>query len=68
MPIRPFVYTRNQSRHPHTAVQYALIGVYDKLLNPQKIPCLLSLFSIVSVALSCLILLADWFAMVKIDD
>ena len=26
--------TRNQSRHPSTAVRYALIGVYDKTPNP----------------------------------
>ena len=62
--------TRNQSReHPSTAVQYALIGVYDKLLHSQKLPCLLYLFtSIICVVLSCLILLAEFFAMVKIDD
>ena len=32
MPTRSTI--RNQSRHPSTAVQYALIGVYDKLLHP----------------------------------
>ena len=60
---------RNRSRHPSTAVQYALIGVYDKLLHSRKLPCLLYLFtSIICVVLSCFILLADFFAMVKIDD
>ena len=69
MPIRPFPSTRNRSRHPSTAVQYALIGVYDKLLHSRKLPCLLYLFtSIICVVLSCFILLADFFAMVKIDD
>ena len=69
MPTRPFASDRKRSRHPSTAVWYALIGVYDKLLNPLKIPCLLSLFtSIISAALSCFILLADSFTMVKIDD
>jgi hypothetical protein len=69
MPIRPFTSTHNQSRQPSTAVQYALIGVYNKLLNPSKLPWLLSFFtSIISVALPCFILLADSFTMVKIDD
>ena len=70
MPIRrPFASDRNQSRHPSTAVQYALIGVYDKLLHPWKLPCLLYLFTrIICVVLSCFILLADSFTMVKIDD
>jgi len=37
-----------------------LIGVYDKLLDPPKLPHLLSLFtSVASVVLSCFILLAD---------
>jgi len=67
MPIRSTI--RNRSRHPSTAVQYALIGVYDKLLIPSKLPCLLYLFtSIICVVLSCFILLADFFTMVKIDD
>ena len=67
MPIRPN--TCNRSRHPSTAVQYALIGVYDKLLHPRKLPCLLYLFtSIICVVLSCFNLLADFFNMVKIDD
>ena len=59
MPIqRPFSSDRNRSRHPSTAVQYALIGVYDKLLHPQKLPCLLYLFTrIICVVLSCFILL-----------
>ena len=70
MPLRPFVSTRNQPReHPNTAVQFALIGVYDKLLHPSKSPCLLSFVtSIISVALSCFNLLAESFTMVKIDD
>ena len=67
MPIRSTI--RNRSRHPSTAVQYALIGVYDKLLIPSKLPCLLYLFtSIICVVFSCFILLADFFTMVKIDD
>ena len=41
MPIRPSASDRNQSRPPSTAVQYALIGVYDRqLLHPRKSPCL----------------------------
>ena len=70
MPIRPFAPDRNQPRHPSTAVQYAMIGVYDKqLLHPRKLPCLLYLFTrIICVVLSCFILLADSFTMVKIDD
>ena len=68
MPIRSTI--RNRSRdHPSTAVQYALIGVSNKLLHPQKLPCLLHLFTrIICVVLSCFILLADFFTMVKIDD
>ena len=69
IPFRPN--TRNRTRHPSTAVQYALIGVYDKLLNlnPSKLPCLLSFVtSIIYAALSCSILLAEPFSMVKIDD
>ena len=67
MPIRPFA--SHRSRRPSIAVRYALIGVYDKLLDPSELPCLLSFFtSIISVALSCFILLADSFTMVKIDD
>ena len=67
MPIRST--TRNQCRQPSTAVQYALIGVYDKLLNPSQLPCLLSFVtSIICVILSCFILLADSFTMAKIDD
>ena len=69
LPIRPFASRHRSREHPSTAVQYALIGVYDKLLNPLKLPCLLSLFtSIISAASSCFILLADSFTMVKIDD
>ena len=70
MPIRPSASDPNQSRPPSTAVQYALIGVYDKLLHPRKLPCLLYLFTriICVVVLSCFILLVDSFTMVKIDD
>ena len=70
MPIRPFPSTRNRPRHPSTAIRYALIGVYDKLLNPPKLLCPLSLLftSITCVLLSCFILLADSFTLVKIDD
>ena len=70
MPIRPFITsTRNRSRHPSTAVQHALIGVYDKLLHPPNVSCLLPTFTrIVCVVLSCSILLADSFTLVKIDD
>ena len=68
LPIRPN--TRNRSRHPSTAVQYALIGVYDKMLHHRQSPCLSYLFitRISCVVLSCFILLADSFTMVKIDD
>ena len=70
MPIRPSVFTSNRSRvHPNTAVQFALIGVYDKLLNPPKIPCVSSLFtsiSIIAVALSCLICLPIRFPWLKL--
>ena len=67
MPIQST--TRNQSRHPSTAVRHALIGVSDKLLHSWKLPCLLYLFtSIICVVLSRFILLADSFTMVKIDD
>ena len=69
MPIRST--TRNQPRYPSPspAVKYALIGVYDKLLHPRKLLCLLYLFtSITCVVLSCFILLADLFTMIKIDD
>ena len=61
MPIRPN--TRNRSReHLSTAVRYALIGVYDKILNPYKLPCLLPLFTrIICVVLSCFLLFADSF-------
>ena len=69
MPTRPSASTRNRSRHPSTAVRYALIGVYDKTLNLSKLPCLLSFFdSIICVVLSSFILLTDFFTMVKIDD
>ena len=69
MPIQPFTPIHNRSRQPSTAIRYALIGVHDKLLNPPKLPCPLSLFtSITCVVLSCFILLADSFIMVKIND
>ena len=69
MPIRPLAPTRNRSRHPSIAVQHALIGVYDKLLHPPNVSCLLPTFTrIVCVVLSCSILLADSFTLVKIDD
>ena len=70
MPIRPLASTRNRSQeHPNTVVQYALIGVYDKLLISPKLPRLLStLTSIVCVVLSCFILLANSFTLVKIDN
>ena len=68
IPFRPN--TRNRSRvQPSTAVQYALIGVYDKLLHPPNVSYLLPTFTrIVCVVLSCFLLLADSFTMVKIDD
>ena len=60
---------RNQPRYPSPAVKYALIGVYDKLIHPRKLPCLLYLFNrITRVVLSSFILLADLFTMIKIDD
>jgi len=67
MPNRPTTTIRSQPPHS-TAVQYALIGVYDKLLHPWKLPCLYLFTSIICVVLSCFILLADSFTMVKIDD
>ena len=52
MPIQPFVSPRNRSRrYPSTAIQYALIGVYDKLLNPSKLRCILSFSLLVSYML-----------------
>ena len=52
------------------AIQFALIGVDNKLLNPPKLSCLLSLFtSTICVVLSCFILLANLFTLlVKFDD
>ena len=68
MPNQPNI-CRHRPMHPSTAVHYALIGVYDKLLHSRKLPCLLYLFTRIScVVLSCFILLADSFTMVKIDD
>ena len=67
IPFRPNI--RNRSRHHSTAVRYALLGVYDKIPNPSKLPCLLSFFTIIiCVVLSCFTVLADSFTMVKIDD
>ena len=68
--IPPRPNTCHRSRHPSTAVQYALIGIlYDKLLHPRKLPCLVYLFtSIICVVLSSFILLTDFFTMVKIHD
>ena len=67
LPIRPN--TRHRSRHPSTAVQHALIGVYDKLLQPPNVSRLLPIFTrIVCIVLSCFMLLADSFVLVKIDD
>ena len=44
LPTRPSAPTRNRSwEHPSTAVQYVLIGVYNKLLIPSKLPCRLPL-------------------------
>ena len=62
--------TRNRSvPEPSIAVQHALIGVYDKLLHSPNVSCLLPTFTrIVCVVLSCSILLADSFTLVKIDD
>ena len=67
LPIRPN--TRNRSRHPSIAVHHALIGVYDKLLQPPNVSRLMPIFPrIVCIVLSCFILLADSFVLVKIDD
>ena len=67
VPTRPN--TRNRSRNPSIAVHHAMIGVYDRLIYPPKISCLLPIFiRIVCVVLSCFILLADSFTLVKIDD
>ena len=70
IPIQPSAYTRNRSREHHsTAVWYALIGVYNKLIHPPKSPCLLfTLTSIICVVLSCFLSLAASFTLVKIDD
>ena len=69
-PIRSFASRHRSREHTSIAVQYALIGVYDKQLHPRKSPCLSYLFitRISCVVLSCFILLADSFTMVKIDD
>ena len=58
--------TTTRSRRPHSAaVQYALIGVYNKLLNPLKLPHLMSVVftSTVCIVLSCCVLLADSFTL-----
>ena len=61
--------TRNRSRHPSTAVQCALIGVYDRLLQPPNVSRIVPIFThIVCAVLSRFILLADSFTLVKIDD
>ena len=68
MPNQPNI-CRHRPMHPSTAVHYALIGVYDKLLNPPILPHLLFLFHrLASVVLSCFIFPADSFTLVKIDD
>ena len=73
MPITPC----NQSRlDPSIVVQYALIGVYNRLLYAFVFPCLLlstlfiisSIVCIVLVVLSCSLLIADFFTLIKIDD
>ena len=55
--------TTIRSRPPYsTAVQYALIGVYNKLLHPPTFSSLISTFiSIICVLLSSFVLLADSF-------
>ena len=61
----------NRNRHhsgvePITAVQYALVGVYVKLLNPPEQPRLL--FTSLFCLFFCFVLLADFFNLVKIDN
>ena len=73
MPNRPKAYTRHQSRlDPITAVKYyALIGVNEKLSNlpPNHRPAYTGCSNIVCVVvLSCFILPAKLFMVVKIDD
>ena len=72
MPNQPKAYTRHQSRlEPSTAVKYALIGVNEKLSNlpPNHRPAYTVCSNIVCVVvLSCFILLAKLFTVVKIDD
>jgi hypothetical protein len=68
MPNQPNTYHRSRL-DPSTAVQYTLIGVYDKLLNPPKFSQLfLTVTSIVCLVLYCFVFLAASFTMVKIDD
>ena len=52
-----------------TAIQYALIGVYDKLSNPLNKDTTNSVYITrnVCVVSSCFVLLADSFTLVKID-
>ena len=72
--IPPQPNTGHQSRgHPSTAVRTMICFdwcvQYNKIINLSKLPCLLSFFnSIICVVLSCYILLANSFTMVKIDD
>ena len=67
MPNQPN--TCHRSIRSSTAVQYALLGVYNKLLNPPTFSCLFSTSnSIVCVVMSCSVLLADSFTLVKIDN
>ena len=62
--------SNTRSRFPHSiAVQYALIGVYNKLPHFLKFSSPISTFaSIICVVLSCFVLLADSFTLVKTDD
>ena len=67
MPNQPN--TCHQSIRSSTAVHYALLGVYNKLLDPPTFSCLFSTSNgIVCVVMSCSVLLADSFTLVKIDN
>ena len=68
--LNPPTSTHNWSwEHSSTAVQYALIGVYDKLHNSPKLPCLLPTFNCIAcVVLSGFLMLSDSLTLVKIDD
>ena len=63
---------RNRSRlKSSTAIHHVLIGVYDnKLLSSPTLPCLffILLDCIVCLVLSYVVLLADSFTLVKIND